>query len=779
MSFSSTTPAQDSAAEDRVILGLSKAQRFRLYTWAVLGIVVFFLLWSLFFLQPHRWYTYTDQVSFQQVARDVDVGYVLWEPAEPLTGGLEKGTAASNPVVSSDGSRMIYSTGEEEGNANLFLREWDGVHWSDPRPMLALNSAFHELGPTLSGDAELLYFSSDRPGGRGGFDVWVARWDGAEYAWPLPLTGRVNTAFDEVDPSLAPDQSTLYFASNRPRVVVGESTLTTELLENVEKQKIPFDLYSADIATETGVDLIVERQLSMLYSLREGALADPRVMQKLGGTPQTEKAVDRGLEYLASTQEEDGRWSINKHGGRRGHDVAATAFALLAFFGRGEVHNEKCTYQDTVARGIQWMIDQQNGATGDLRGLRPEHNAMYDHGIASLAMVEAYGVTKDPALKPRAQAAIDFIAESQDPEGGGWRYQPKERGDLSVTGWMIMAMASAEMSGIRVPKKTMEGARKFLHFVSSGNHRGAYGYTGPGGGSEAMNAAGFFCAQLLGHSPNSHKAFESSHILNRQGFKMQDIYYAYYGTVAAYQHQGPGWRHWLKVMQPQFLRAQSKDGSWHFRGGHSNGMGKVICTALVTLCLEAHYRYTPLYGLGWEPPEGTPSGNSKDLAELAKTPLFRHAKLLESLSSPRDDRGPAVTDHGDFLYFSSTRDGGRGGADIYRTRISGDEPTAPQNLGEEINSEANETNPALRHAGFHLIFNSDREGGELALFNARSKRMVRRSSIFNLPSIGWIAGNFLWILGLVGGALGFFWLSKRAVAVGRLAQMPPPPPDDE
>ena len=75
-------------------------------------------------------------------------------------------------------------------------------------------------------------------------------------------------------------------------------------------------------------------------------------------------------------------------------------------------------------------------------------------------------------------------------------------------------------------------------------------------------------------------------------------------------------------------------------------MGKVICTALVALCLEAHYRYTPLYGLGWEPdPEG-PTGKSKDLDKLAETPLFRHAKFLEEFSSPANDTGPVITDHG-------------------------------------------------------------------------------------------------------------------------------------
>lgn len=763
MSNRATAPSEDES-EDRIILGVTRKQRYRFYLWSGILIVIGFLLWALIYLKPHRWYTYTDQIAFEQRARDVDLGFVLWEAAEEAGSGFSTTDTVGTPAISSNGARMIYSAGEDEGNANLFLREWNGKDWSKGRPMRALNSAFHEVSPTLSGDAELLYFVSDRPGGQGGYDIWVSKWDGAEYAWPLPLTARVNTPFDEVDPDLSPDNVVLYFASNRPRRAPGTSEKVAEMLEDVEERKGNFDLYSADAAGDTAFDLIVERQLSMLYSLRESALADPKAMEKLGGSAETENAVDKGLAYLASVQEEDGRWDIRKSGGQNGHDQAATAFALLAFYGRGQVHDEECKYQDTVKRGIEWLVGQQSGATGDLRGPKPQRNSMYDHGIAALAVVEAYGVTKDTALRPKAQAAIDFIAETQH-EGGGWRYQPNEAGDLSVTGWVIMALGSAKMSGIRVEDKTMDGAAKFLKFVSKGKNGGGYGYTNGRGGSEAMNAAGFFCAQLLGYSSNTPKAYESSAIVDRQGFKMQDIYYAYYGTVASYQHQGPAWRKWMKQMHPAFVKGQKPDGSWDPGGGHGGGMGRVIASALVTLCLEAHYRYTPLYGLGWEPDENGPTGDSKDLVDLAATPLFRHAKFLDDLSSPANDTAPVVTDHGDFLYFSSEREGGAGGADLYRKRLK--DNVGPKNLGPEINTASNETNPALRNAGFHLLFNSDRGENANGLYSARSKRVVRRHDYTKMPGWNWIGSNLGWILGLIVVLIAFFWFSKRALSAGR------------
>ena len=172
-------------------------------------------------------------------------------------------------------------------------------------------------------------------------------------------------------------------------------------------------------------------------------------------------------------------------------------------------------------------------------------------------------------------------------------------------------------------------------------------------------------------------------------------------------------------------------------------MGKVIVTALVALCLEAHYRYTPLYGLGFEPdPEG-PNPNVLDSKSLPKDPIFRHAKHLKEFSSPSDEMAPVITDHGDFIYFTSSREGGFGGSDIYRSRISGEVPSVPANLGKEINSKFNETDPAVRMAGFHLLFNSDREQSLSSLYGTKSKRVMMRFDYSKMPSMAWIKNNFV------------------------------------
>lgn len=764
MPTTANKPKDSSEQADKTLLGLTRKQRFRVYRWSAVIAVVAAMVWTFLYLQPHRWYTYTDVVSFEQVSRDVEVGYVLWEPALLLDEQLQGDQPVIDPTVSSDGARMVYAASGKDDTMDLFLRRWDGQAWSEPRPMRALSSKFQETAPCLSGNGQFLFFASDRPGGRGGMDIWVARWDGVEYAWPLPLTSRVNTPFDEIDPGTSPDHSTLYFASNRPRQrIEGDGTQLSE--DEIEALKTDYDLYAAELAAHNPpYELAVERQLSMLYSLREGALADETVMGKLGGTTQTEAAVDKALAYLASKQSEDGRWDLSENGGDSKHDMGATGFALLTFYGRGYTHDQSSQYQDTVRKGIEWLTEQQDKATGDLRGKDPKGD-MYSHGIAALALIEAFGVTKDPALKPRAQSAVDFIEEAQH-EAGGWRYSPGQAGDLSVTGWVIMALASAEMSGLRVQDKTIDGARNFLKFVSSGEHGGAFGYTGPAGNNgstPAMNAVGFFCNQLLGLSSYSMLSHEAAAIVEKRGFDTADLYYAYYGTLAAYQHQGPVWRNWLTAMRDKLTSAQRSDGAWIASGPHGSRMGSIVSTALAALSLQAHYRYTPLYGLGNEPDPELSARYADQLLpieEIPEAPLFRHAGHLADLSSTGDDTGPAVTDHGDFLYFASDRDGGLGGSDLYRARFrrqladDGKEhlvPVEPTNLGPEINTAGDESAPALRMEGFNLLFNSAGEEAGGSLNSAMSKRVVRKHDYSKRPAAAWFVDNIgLLILMLAG-----------------------------
>ena len=86
---------------------------------------------------------------------------------------------------------------------------------------------------------------------------------------------------------------------------------------------------------------------------------------------------------------------------------------------------------------------------------------MYAHGLASIALCEAYGMTHDKDLRAPAQAALDFIAFAQDPKGGGWRYKPHQSGDTSVFGWQLAASEAAKCPICAWRSLTLQRAASF------------------------------------------------------------------------------------------------------------------------------------------------------------------------------------------------------------------------------------------------------------------------------------------------------------------------------
>jgi|GEM_PF-1440833 len=335
------------------------------------------------------------------------------------------------------------------------------------------------------------------------------------------------------------------------------------------------------------------------------------VIEQLGGSEGTEKAIALGLDWLSNNQEPDGSWDMAKHGSKSEYNTAGAGLALLCYYGWGIKHGEYADqdkhkrHEDAVSKALDWLIKQQK-PDGDLRGKAGGH-AMYCHGIAAVALCEAYALTKDPALKEPATLAIDFIVKAQH-AAGGWRYNPGQAGDLSVTGWQMMALHSAQMADIEVPEKTFTAARAFLDAVSGGKSGGRYGYSGPSGGGPAMTPTGMFLRQLDLEAPTEARMIESAEYLRANMLKpgRRKFYYEYYGTLALYQHQGPIWEQWNERLKESYLPSQevtgTHTGSWDpgLDGNFAKTGGRVTTTTLAILSLEVYYRLLPMYGFDRE-----------------------------------------------------------------------------------------------------------------------------------------------------------------------------------
>ncbi len=332
----------------------------------------------------------------------------------------------------------------------------------------------------------------------------------------------------------------------------------------------------------------------------------------LGGSPESEDAVERGLAWLASTQSADGHWSIKEFPGDTPPkirdetfkaDSAATGLALLAYLGAGYTH-QSGKYQDVVDRGVKWLLQHQK-PDGDLFADELEFVWLYSHGMASIALCEAYGMTKDAALKDPAQKALNFIVASQHPEFGGWRYRPRFESDTSVSGWQLMALKSGEMSGLEVPKESYAGVNRWLDSVQSKELPGQFSYHPTQAVTPTMTAEGLLMRQYLGAKRDDAQLIAGANFLQTRlpDFGQRDSYYWYYATQVMFHMQGEHWSAWNNSLRDTLVETQSKagplTGSWDpalpTPEKWSNAGGRHYVTCLNLLMLEVYYRHLPLY----------------------------------------------------------------------------------------------------------------------------------------------------------------------------------------
>jgi hypothetical protein len=330
------------------------------------------------------------------------------------------------------------------------------------------------------------------------------------------------------------------------------------------------------------------------------------ILEEMGGTAETERAVAMALDWLARHQSRNGRWDGDRFDASCGRcngtqrvkcDIALTGLSLLCFTAAGHTHDEDGPYRRVVDRAVQWLVTQQDDDGGFLRD-----ESMYSHGIATIALAEAYGMTGDPQLKQVVKAAADFIYEARNTFVGGWRYRPGQSGDTSVLGWQIMALTSARRAQIEVPDDAFEVAERWLDVVGRRGHPGQYAYQPQRQVTPAMTAEGMFVRQLLGTAPDDPRMRGSaSYILRHppQWNPDANTYYWYYATLALFQNQGRPWQQWNESVKDVLLANQRTAGraagSWDPQGQWADVAGRVYQTAMATLTLEVYYRYLPSF----------------------------------------------------------------------------------------------------------------------------------------------------------------------------------------
>lgn len=441
---------------------------------------------------------------------------------------------------------------------------------------------------TIGRDSETGDGTGNTPPSIAGVSVGLERASGPMFELPFETEGRVGGMHN-------PDNRRLVVGSLDSEAIdvpPSFSPITSRIARRTARA--PSTLYAEDSIG-----------LATMMRLRQVNEEEKRdLVEAFGGDEDTLTAVRSGLAWIVKQQHPDGRWRLDKFADNKskGHgdaksDTAATALALLPLLGDGNTqHNGD--YRDEVRKGIKWLVDNQKD-DGDLY-TGGSHNAhMYSHGMASIALCEAYGMSRDPELREPAQRAVDFIVAAQHKEGG-WRYTPGQAGDTSVLGWQVMALKSAQMAELDVPPETLAKAKQWLQRVQQS--RGEFKYQRSGHGSPAMTAEGLLCHQYLGASRSDPRLHAGAEFLLKHmpRDRTSDTSYGwYYGTQVMYHMQGQFWQQWNDAMKETLLRTQHQSGdhtgSWDPKDKYEKNGGRLYSTALRVLMLEVYYRHLPLY----------------------------------------------------------------------------------------------------------------------------------------------------------------------------------------
>lgn len=304
-------------------------------------------------------------------------------------------------------------------------------------------------------------------------------------------------------------------------------------------------------------------------------------------TAKASQAIDKGLKYLLSVQKPDGSWD---EGGEGRHEVGITSLALMAFMAKAYFPGSG-PYGGQLDRAKDFLLKKaRQGPDGYLGSV------MYEHGLATLALSEMWGMTRDKkdddAIQKALEAAVKVILRSQN-EGGGWRYQPQTDAgqDTSVTVMVFVSLASARQAGIVVPNETI---KKVVSYLEGAWNAETGGFTYPANGSGgkptiACTAGGAYAAQLAGQR-DAEMVSAALRYLEKQSpgifANARYYYYAHYYAIQAMVQAGDEqYAAWYPRIRDALISKQQANGSW----GSSYG------TPMAIITLATPHRYIPIY----------------------------------------------------------------------------------------------------------------------------------------------------------------------------------------
>ena len=313
-------------------------------------------------------------------------------------------------------------------------------------------------------------------------------------------------------------------------------------------------------------------------------------------TPETLKAVVKGLDYLQLKQSDDGSWVM---GGGEGYPVAMTALAGTAMLAHGNSPT-RGKYAKSVQGAIEYLVRCAT-ATGLITGSSQDGGQpMHGHGFALMFLACVYGMITKESLRQKVQAAVrKAVALTSQGQSlhGGWTYIPGAGDEGSVTVTQVQALRAAHNAGFLVPRATIEEAVKYLERCRTPEGGIQYSLLAASGPRLPISAAAVATLYNAGQFDSSIATDCLKYVWAKfsatEGWDKGDghSFYAHlYAAQGFYMAGDQYWDKYFPATRDQLLAMQQPEGSWN-----GDGVGTVYGTSIATIILQLPYKYLPIF----------------------------------------------------------------------------------------------------------------------------------------------------------------------------------------
>jgi hypothetical protein len=301
---------------------------------------------------------------------------------------------------------------------------------------------------------------------------------------------------------------------------------------------------------------------------------------------------------------------------------------VLAFLSAGHLPG-RGQYGEPVRRSVDYVV--RNAKPSGLLNIADGQHDMYNHGLSTFVLGQAYGMTNDPRLGPILDRALKLIAQTQCRDGG-WDYRAAPQGnghDLSLAVMQAKALRSAVDSGLEVSPEVIDAAIRCVrqHYLPQGGpynapeaeqqkHPGRFTYSRGGGNvTIAMAAAGVVCLQEFAQY-DDWRIEKNMQVITaaacdmtkpeivKKGALPSDMnffpYAVYYMGQALYQVGGTHWRTGYPPLRDSLVASQvhapqaDRNGMWEARGSVQGKPGQLYMTSVACFVLAIPNRYLPI-----------------------------------------------------------------------------------------------------------------------------------------------------------------------------------------